>query len=449
MKRRVWLVCILICCLLCSACVVAQETAQPVSKVPAEQDTLQMEPDFSYVVTPQLPHIFVDSCGYQCMDKKVAFFYGSDLQETFEIRDDVTEETVYSGILHPVKEVEGKTLYTGIFSDLEEEGIYYLFHEQMGESYVFEINNGVYNEKYLELENILLSQEYDDVSEQAYLLANYMFIQEMFSDTWTDISYIRGKIMLLLNSQDTKTGAFIRETMDEPLDPEVHEGTISLSTTAQMAGVLAQYVYLYRNIDDAALINQCLQASQKAYKYVEKYRDNIDTDAWYFAATQLYRTTKQFKYRNAIAQYDTLPVESRSSTTQGYTILADFTYLSTPYGTDYNRCDVLLDGYLDKAQNISTNSSRENFYVLKDIDTMTHREILEDMLILGVVNHVLSGQEYAGVQKNYIHYLTGVNMKLMDYMNKSILYEDDTDRINTANAVKMLVVYGNLYTDEY
>ena len=144
-------------------------------------------------------------------------------------------------------------------------------------------------------------------------------------------------------------------------------------------------------------------------------------------------------------EYDTLPVESRSSTAQGYTILADFTYLSTPYGTDYTRCAVLLDSYLDKAQNISTNSSRENFYVLEDLDTMSDKEILEDMVILGVVNHVLSGQEYAGAQKNYIHYLSGVNEERRDFMTETIVIEEGTDCIDTANATKLLVVYGNLY----
>jgi len=226
------------------------------------------------------------------------------------------------------------------------------------------------------------------------------------------------------------------------------QGTVSLSATAQMAGVFAQYVYLYKHTDDPAFINQCLLAAGKAYKYVEKYRDNTDTDAWYYAATQLYRATSQYKYRTAIAEYDTLPVESRSSTELGYTILADFTYLSTPYGTDYNRCAVLLDSYMDKAQSISVSSSRENFYVLEEITSMSDKEILEDMFIMGVVNYVLSGQEYAGVQKNYIHYLSGVNTEMKDYLNENILMEDGADCMDAANAVKMLVVYANLCDKE-
>lgn len=461
MSNKVWLSGIFICCFLSVSCAVPQEQAAPVSTVPLEQDTLEMEPDFSYAVTPQKPHIFVDQTGYRGKDKKVAFFYGSELDEAFEIREKNTDLVVYSGTLNKIKDESGKTLYAGIFTVFSKEGDYYIHHEQIGDSYDFVIDDTLYDKQYKELENKLLKEKYVDVSSLAYLLANYMFIHELEPDKWINESYIRAKLQVLMNSQDAQTGAFYKEVREEPIDKNTtqtavqgtgmdmeQESTISLSTTAQMAGVFAQYVYLYRETEDAVFINQCLQAAQKAYRYVEKYRDNTDTDAWYYAAAQLYRTTRQYKYRNAITEYDTLAVESRSSTEQGYTILADFAYLSTPYGTDYNRCAELLDGYMDKAQNISVSSSRENFYVLQEITSMSDREILEDMFIMGVANHVLSGQEYAGVQKNYIHYLSGVNMELADYLNESILLEEGTDRMDTANAVKMLVVYGNLCEEE-
>ena len=58
---------------------------ETVSTVSIGQDTVEMEPDFSYVVEVQKPHIFVDVSGYRINDKKVAFFYGEELTEEFEI----------------------------------------------------------------------------------------------------------------------------------------------------------------------------------------------------------------------------------------------------------------------------------------------------------------------------------------------------------------------------
>ncbi|MBS7303992.1 MAG: glycoside hydrolase family 9 protein [Lachnospiraceae bacterium] len=446
MERRVWLFYIFICCLFCPACVTSQDKSEPVSTVPLEQDTLEMEPDFSYEITEQLPHILVDQTGYQSMDKKIAFFYGNELEENFEIRNEKTEETVYTGLLHKVKEEDGKTLYSGTFTDFTKEGCYYLHHNKIGDSYAFSIEKNIYSRQYTDLNKMLLKQEHENVGSLAYMLANCMFIKEMFQDAWINASFIHSKTALLLNSQDAKTGAFYSEILTEPVAFETYEGTISLSTTAQMAGVLAQYSYIYREDKDTLLAGQCLQAAQKAYRYVEKYRDNTDTDAWYFAAVQLYRATGQYKYRNAIREYDTLSEESRSSTPQGYTMLADFTYLATPYATDYKRCTGLLDAYIERAQNISANSFRENFYVPSNIDTMSNKEILDDMFVLGVVNHVLSGQEYAGIQKNYIHYLSGINRKCKNYLSKDIVFSE-TDKGNEwSDAVELLVIYSNLYS---
>lgn len=452
---KVWLSGIFICSLLSTSCAMPRDRIETVSTVSIGQDTVEMEPDFSYVVEAQKPHIFVDVSGYRINDKKVAFFYGEELTEEFEIHEAESDRVVYSGKLSKATEVDGKELYTGIFTEFLEEGNYYLHHKEIGDSYDFMIKDDLYDRQYKQLENLLLKEKYTDVSSQAYLLANYMFMREIYPDKWINESYIKAKMQELLAEQDAESGAFYKELRGKKITiPEAEqdeksllpndEETVSLSTTAQMAGVLAQYVYLYKGTEEPVFINQCLLAATKAYKYVEKYRDNTATDAWYYAAVQLYRTTRQYKYRNAIAEYDMFPVESRSSTEQGYTVLADFAYLSTPYGTDYRRCEEMLDSYIDKAQNISISSSRENFYVLENISIMSDCEILEDMFIMGVVNYVLSGQEYAGVQKNYIHYLSGVNMELKNYLQESIIYEDGTDRIDTANAVRLLVVYGNL-----
>ena len=72
------------------------------------------------------------------------------------------------------------------------------------------------------------------------------------------------------------------------------------------------------------------------------------------------------------------------------------------------------------------------------------KEILEDMIILGIVNHVLSGQEYAGVQRNYVHYLSGVNLGANDYMTQKLIMLPAQDEENITNISKLLVVFGNL-----
>ena len=453
MKTRVRLSLLIICSLICTACTNTAVVEEAPQAVPM-RDTLGMVPDFSYAVPEQIPNVFVDSTGYCPTDKKIAYFIGNGMSDSFEVRDADTEETVYTGVLHEAADKDGRKLYAGNFTGLEKEGKYYIRQEQIGDSYEFEIADSVYEKEFVVLERLAREYTYTNVSDAAFTLSNMLFLQEMFGDVNIDSGYVKEKISQLLYSQDAKNGAFSCELLDAPIDvsqatasadgstPQP-EGTVSLTTTAQMAGLLAKYSYLYKETEPAFSL-ECLRASQKAYKYMEQYRGNTDTDAWYFAATELFRATGQYKYRNAILEYDAMEPGVKSRTAQNYTILADFTYLSTAYGTDYNRCATLLDNYMERAQEISVSATKENFYVHSDIADMSDGDILDDMIILGVVNHVLSGQEYEGIERNYIHYLSGTNMEAKDYLAERILVPDPAKGVNITNVAKLLVIFGNM-----
>ena len=454
MKTRVRLSLLIICSLICTACAntVVVEEVPPVA-VPM-QDTLGMVPDFSYAVPEQIPNIFIDSSGYCPEDKKIAFFAGDELDGAFEVRDADTEEVVYAGSLFEVTQKDGRTVYGGNFSGVEKEGKYYIRQAQIGDSYEFEVSKTVYQKEFQVLQRLAEEYTYMNVSDAAYMLANMLFLQEMFENVDIDSLYVQQTLSALLYSQDAKSGAFYATITDEPVETaqaavlaegitETQEGTVSLTATAQMAGVLAKYSYLYKEAEPV-FSAECLRAAQKAYKYMEQYRGNTDTDAWYFAATELFRATGQYKYRNAIREYDAMEPGVKSRSAQNYTILADFTYLSTNYGTDYNRCATVLDGYMDRAQDISLNATKEHFFVHPDIENMTDWDILDDMIILGVVNHVLSGQEYEGVERNYIHYLSGTNMEAGDYLAKRMLVPQPEEGMNITNVAKLLVIFGNL-----
>ena len=89
-------------------------------------------------------------------------------------------------------------------------------------------------------------------------------------------------------------------------------------------------------------------------------------------------------------------------------------------------------------------ATKENFYVHSDIADMSDGDILDDMIVLGVVNHVLSGQEYEGIERNYIHYLSGTNMEAKDYLAERILVPEPAKGVNITNVAKLLVIFGNM-----
>ena len=407
MKKKVWLFICILCYTMLSSCAASsdkQKTA--VESIPLSQDTLEQTPDFSYEVINQTPYILIDKVGYMPDRKKTVFILGNDLDSQFSVRHGTTGETVYQGTLQKVGESgrDNKSIYMGDFTGLTANGIYEIYQEQVGYSYPFYINKMVYRNVSTLLYDEIESYSFEKTSDLCYTLSNIMLTNEIYKDTQENKAFLKEQISRLLLQQDEKTGAVCQLLGDSKNTGE----DISLCATAETAGVLEQYYYNYKD-DDFPFAVSCLNASTRAYRYMEKYRDNINTDSWYFASSQLYRITGQYKYKAAIQEYDEFPEDLRTLSEYDYTMLADIAYLSTTYRADLIRCQKIMDGYMERAQEISEESSKDHYYVMKKIDTISEKQLLKDMMVLGVVNYVLSGREYAVIQENHIHYFFGVN----------------------------------------
>lgn len=431
--------------------------------IPEDIDTLELQPDFSYEVIPQTPHIRIDKVGYLPDRKKTAFIVGKDLSLNFSVMNKRTKEVSFQGKLMKVGKADenGDNLYLGDFTKLAEDGTYEIYQPDVGNSYPFEINNSVYNNVSNSLYRIVRTYHYETVGKLSYVLGNIMLTKEIYPNSEDNYFYIKKQMALLIEQQNKKTGAVnlyinnngltgdtvMGETLTNDTSiPEINtKETVSLTSSAEFAGVMAQYYNNYKDYDKA-FANQCLQAATKAYNYMEKYRDNTSTDSWYYAATQLYRVTGSYKYKAAIKEYDDFSMEKRTVSEYDFTLLGDLAYLSTSYHTNLSRCQNLMNQYLQEAQEISYHSSKEHFYVQENIDIMSEDELLNKMMVLGVVNYVLSGREYAGIQENYIHYFFGVNDSLKNRLTEDFITTADTDPMkkNISKISELIFVLGNV-----
>lgn len=404
LKRKVWLSVCLICILICSACTVSvpgRDTTD--AGIPQTQDTLLLTPDFSYEVVQQIPNIRIDCEGYPVDSRKTAYFIGDNLDTVFSVIVAGTTQVVYEGNLKAVSGAEdGKVMYTGDFTSLISPGSYRIYHPQLGYSYEFQIDNDVYQNIAEKLYQRIEKSKISNVENLSYILGNLMLSHEIFT-----------------KGEDTGTTDFITERISWLLETtEETTGHMSLSATAAASGALAQY-YCHNREENPELSNQCLKAAEQAYQYVTSYRDSISSDSWYYAVTELYRATGGYQYKRAIAEYDQLEADKKKVSDLDYTLLADMAYLLTNGRTDYNRCNTIMQSYMEKASDISENSTREYFYVLENVDTIEEQVLFRDMMILGVVNYVLSGREYAAVQENYIHYFFGVNGQAVNRLKEA------------------------------
>ena len=407
--------------------------------------SLGMGEDISYSYIPQQPSIITDRVGYLPTAKKVIYMEEIEPDREFSIIDTSSDEIVYVGHLHKIsddKVKEGeKAVYIGDFSEFSTEGSYRVFQPDVGYSYEFDIGKNGYHEIYEAAYKTITEAEYIQTSALIYTLSNLMLTREIYTSANSNDGFISGGINLLLTQQHPRTGAvyqelqtadtlaLIEQELNNPANATIQtDSMVSLAATAELAGVLAQY-YCDFYEDDQATAVAALRAAGKAYNYVDRFKDSVPSDSLYYAACELYRATGQFRYKQAISDYDMIPEQTRTCSDYNYTMLADVAYLSSNYKTDYIRCETLMAGYSDKASDISKASTKQTYYVQDDIEELSEDAILYNMMTLGLVSYVLSGREYASVQSNYLHYLFGINANKTNYYTEPM--EEGGKPLNT------------------
>lgn len=384
----------------------------------AEEETTGKEPDFSYEEEENAAPIYIDQYGYERQGKKLLFIKGSVAQKKFEIRDEQTNRPVFSGTLKRLKSRDMQDLYMGDFSGLEREGSYYVYHDTLGKSYSFKIDNGLYMQMYDKYFKILKENMPSTVSNKVDCLGNVLLAKELFPDHYTEDSFLKDQVKMII-SQLEKTDAIKRNGL-----------FMSNVELGKAAGFLSQYAYVCQK-DCPELARQCVADSEKAYKCLEKQPDALPDDIWYYVSASLFRITGSCKYREKIQEYDEKEQSESMKTLYDYSLLADFVYLLTPRKTDYDRCDSIFKSYLDQALEVSMGAERENFYVAENIRGLTREEILRQLMVLGIANQSLSSREYEGVQKNYMHYLAGRNPENINYFaGGQWIRENDSNNIS-------------------
>lgn len=418
--------------------------------------TLGIEPDFNYVRELQSSHISLDKEGYLPSSKKVFYITGKDMSEDFGILDASTDELIYSGTLNRVGDVaEGDSLYMGDFSGLSEEGSYRIFQNNVGYSDAFTVDRELYKKLFKNIDDSLKSYEYENNSSRLFPLAMMMLTKEIYSEAPVDDGYISKNMEYLVSQQDFRTGGVFQESISseelEEMEAEAKEAgenfdtatLISLSTTAQYAGVMAQYLSDYP-LEDFGKRTQYMQSASRAFGYVEKYRDNVEDASIYYAACELYRLTGQLKYKNYILTTDAVDTENRQL--QGdYALLGDIAYLNTSYKTEYQLCEKIMGDYMDRASDISMKTGRDCYYVQSDILECDKGQILDNMIVLGLVSYVLSGNEYASIEYNYLHYLCGNNVSRTDYFRNESAVDELGIAGDSVAMSKLLYVLGSDY----
>lgn len=453
MKHRVWLSILLFVCFWTGCGLPFGETENSKG-----EDTLGLAPDFSYDVEEQTPNILVNQIGYLQESDKVAVLQGKNLQTTFYVYHAKDGSVAYTGTLKGVStgneenlDVNTKEeLFLADFSNIQKPGEYYIFQPDLGYSYCFQIKEQIFDD--LERAILaLLEEEVDSTSQICYQTAGLLMTRELYPENRLEPERMDAichkNIQLLLQVQDPVSGSVYGslakgEELEQQekmvskavLDQEKQQA-VSLTATAQFAGVMAMYGYHIKNTDPA-FASRCQEAAKLAYQSIQNSLDNVSFDAGYFATTQLFRLTSQGIYTKAMGQYLNRKEEQNNYGEYDFTLFGDLAYLSAPYGTYLEWSDKLMKKVSNQAEEISLQGNRNTYYVSAERDPYDVDGMLKDVSVIAFMNYIITNYEYTTLQRNYLEYFLGRNPKAIclveGFGTRSVKMQEDTG-VNPGN----------------
>lgn len=455
-----------------------QKESLPVREETDEFTSLGLSPEFDYEVPESLPSILVDQVGYATGSKKVAVISGETLPESFSIFDADTDREVYTGKIENKGYDSTVNAYISYadFTDFNTVGSYYIQAEAIGCSYTFEISeepfapllNQVFKQYYLNRCGLTLSAELAgegahnachsreaqmkdeamikrdvsggwhvdeigsrDVARGCRTVNTLLLAYELYPDDMTDdmgipesgngipdiLDEVKYEIDWLLKMQDEKSGAVYASVSSVDNKTEgyiLYIDGITMDATIHFAASMAKFSYLYQNYD-REFATLCLQASDRAYRYAEKYPADVSQEQYFFAASELYRATGSYKYHNVVKNY--LTQNSDPDLDNDFIFWGCVTYLSTKQKVDVDLCSVVTQSLMRRGEKISYASKDSKLLVNMDEKHGGNAGLLRDMARLAVVDHIITNHEYVTVLENHMHYMLGRNLQSLSYLD--------------------------------
>lgn len=440
--------------------------------------SLGLSPEFDYEVPESLPNILVDQVGYSIGSNKIAMINTETPPETFSVLEKETGREVYTGKVENKGYDASVNAYISYadFTDFNTEGTYYIQAPAIGRSYTFQIAEEpfadlftkVLKQYYFNRCGVTLTSELAgeaahnachtreaqmkgeamikldvsggwhvdeigsrDVAKGCQAINTLLLTYELYMDAMGDdmgipesgngipdlLDEVKYEIDWLLKMQDAKSGAVyasVSSVDSKTADYFLYIDGITMDATIHFAATMAKFSYLYQNYD-REFATQCLQASDRAYRYAGNYLADISQEQYFYAAAELYRATGGYQYHSVVKSY--LTQNPDQDLENNFVFWGCITYLSTKQTVDIALCGAVTQNLMQRGEEISFASRDSRLLVAADEKQGSNASLLRSMTRLAVVDHIITNHEYETVLENHIHYMLGRNLLSISYLD--------------------------------
>lgn len=256
----------------------------------------------------------------------------------------------------------------------------------------------------------------------------------------------RVELDFLFKMQDTGSGGVYHklttlsfpalDVMPEDDMAELFFSPVSAAATGDFAGVMAMAARLYKPFD-AAYAERCLEAAAAAWHWLVQhpaepgftnppqittgeYGDEEDHDERFWAAAELYRTTGEEVYHQAVLELSRLPFSKFSlgwADMGGYGTLAYL--LNDKAQADAALYTALKEGLLAVAEQLGRVSREDGYRIsLREEDYIwgSNMLVMNNAMLLLAAEHFSGNAGYAECALDHLHYLLGRNVLDISYV---------------------------------
>ncbi len=436
----------------------------------------------TYEVPVQTPNILVDQTGYLTQAEKTIVFRGKELPAEFTVCSLESGDIVYTGkVLKPSYDEEtGEYNALGYFTELNEEGSYYVCADKLGESYSFTISDGIYTDLltqackkfYINRCGIGLSENYAgerahsachtsaahlqensdveldvtggwhmdeladrDTNSGCKIAENFLLAYEMNGNAFTDemgipesgngipdvLDEVKYEVDWLLKMQDSKTGGEYGAAMtDSSKGGDIFNYPVVVTPVSMEATInFAAMMARFSYLYqefDPEFATECLKAADKAWNCYISNQNVSDSSAAFNAAAQLYRATGNSNYNDVLQMFFEKTDFAELFNDDEDIFIGAVTYLSTNQDVDVDQCGKLMKYLMKRSEAIAAESDASAYRVIDDEAEQDFSKFMYDMRCLTITDHIIYNHEYTTIIQNHVHYLMGMNPSAINYL---------------------------------
>lgn len=416
MRQKI-LLCLINVVILFTGCSTKETETVPI--IPKATGGMEKEPILEYTIPDCAPGILVNQAGYKIEDKKVAIFRGKTLPDTFHVCNAETGEVVFEGNLElrGSDKVTGEQIGYAGFTEVQTPGEYYIESDILGYSYTFPINDKIYKE--LLEQNILRlhtkvenreSLTEEEITNTCKAVTNILIAFEMHGEIFGDDLGIQESGNEIPDLIDILHSQIILLSEQK----EIVLSSADWEMVSYYASAIAKFSYTYKEYD-SVFATSCLQLADLVWRYMERNASQVDGKFRFMAAAELYRVSGGGKYHNYIKEYCRNTEEPVNAEREA--VYGAVTYIATRQQVDMDICARFMKEIMNEAEEISAQTGSSFYQVNTTADQKNNDEIMWDMVVLTIVDHVISNHEYATIIENHLHYLLGRNSMAISYVD--------------------------------